>query len=111
MPAPWRMKSFTAFSTTIALPMKAKPHCRFPALKKPSPALTLWLHELSRKDLFAVRVGVLKFRGFFLKPSKIPFTPTGPLSDTDFEPKFEQKGVDKRIGLDMATLSANRSIE
>jgi uncharacterized LabA/DUF88 family protein len=70
-----------------------------------------WLHELSRKDLFAVRVGVLKFRGFVLKKSKIPFTPTLPLTDSDFEAKFEQKGVDMRIGLDMATLSANRSIE
>jgi uncharacterized LabA/DUF88 family protein len=70
-----------------------------------------WLHELSRKDLFAVRVGVLKFRGFVLKQSKIPFTPTAPLTDADFEAKFEQKGVDMRIGLDMATLSANRSID
>ena len=70
-----------------------------------------WLHDLSRKDLFAVRVGVLKFRGFVLKQSKIPFTPTAPLTDSDFEAKFEQKGVDMRIGLDMATLSANGSIE
>lgn len=70
-----------------------------------------WLHELARKDLFAVRIGVLKFRGFFLKQSKIPFTPTAPLTDADFEAKFEQKGVDMRIGLDMATLSANRSID
>ena len=28
-----------------------------------------------------------------------------------FIPDFEQKGVDMRIGLDMATLSANRSVE
>jgi uncharacterized LabA/DUF88 family protein len=70
-----------------------------------------WLHELSRKDLFAIRMGVLKFRGFVLKQSKIPFTPTSPLTDSDFEAKFEQKGVDMRIGLDMATLSANRSID
>jgi len=70
-----------------------------------------WLHELSRKDLFAVRFGVLKFRGFVLKRSRIPFQPTVPLTDTDFEAKFEQKGVDMRIGLDMATLSSNRSVE
>jgi uncharacterized LabA/DUF88 family protein len=70
-----------------------------------------WLHELSRKDLFAVRVGVLKFRGFLLRQSKIPFVPGAPLTDADFEAKFEQKGVDMRIGLDMATLSANRSID
>ena len=70
-----------------------------------------WLHDLSHKDLFAIRVGVLKFRGFILKKSKIPYTPTAPLTDSDFEAKFEQKGVDMRIGLDMATLSANRSVE
>ena len=63
-----------------------------------------WLHQLSHKDLFAIRTGVLKFRGFVLKKSKIPFTPTAPLTDSDFEAKFEQKGVDMRIGLDMATL-------
>ncbi len=31
--------------------------------------------------------------------------------DSDFEPKFEQKGVDMRIGLDMALFSANRAVE
>jgi uncharacterized LabA/DUF88 family protein len=70
-----------------------------------------WLHELSHKDLFAVRSGVLKFRGFILKQSRIPFTPTLPLTDSDFEAKFEQKGVDMRIGLDMATLSSNHSVQ
>ena len=71
-----------------------------------------WLHELSRKDLFAVRTGVLKFRGFALRPARIPFAPGGPpLTDADFEPKFEQKGVDMRIGLDMATISANKSVD
>ena len=68
-----------------------------------------WLHELSRKNLFAVRRGILKFRGFVLR--KIPFNPTGQLSDADFKPQFEQKGVDMRIGLDMAVISANRSVE
>lgn len=46
-----------------------------------------------------------------LKKSKIPFTPTAPLTDADFDAKFEQKGVDMRIGLDMASLSATRSVE
>lgn len=70
-----------------------------------------WLHDLAKKNLFAVRTGVLKFRGFVLKQSRIPFTPTVPLTDADFEAKFEQKGVDMRIGLDMATLAANRSVD
>jgi uncharacterized LabA/DUF88 family protein len=70
-----------------------------------------WLHDLSHNDLFAVRIGVLKFRGFVLRHSRIPFTPSVPLTDEDFEAKFEQKGVDMRIGLDTATLSANHSVD
>ena len=70
-----------------------------------------WLRQLSRKDLLAVRKGVLKFRGFILKRSRIPFTPTVPLTDDDFDARFEQKGVDMRIGLDMATLCGNRSVD
>jgi uncharacterized LabA/DUF88 family protein len=70
-----------------------------------------WLKELSRKDLFAVRGGVLKFRGF--KPKNIPVTTTGgpPVQDTDFSPDFEQKGVDMRIGLDIALFSDTRSVD
>ncbi|MCR9128732.1 MAG: NYN domain-containing protein [Alphaproteobacteria bacterium] len=67
-----------------------------------------WLDELARRNLFAVRRGVLKFRGFV--PKKIPVSPRA-LSDGDFKPSFEQKGVDMRIGLDMAVLAANRSVD
>ena len=67
-----------------------------------------WLHALSHKDLFAVRRGVLKFRGF--KPKKTP-VPSAILTDADFEPIFEQKGVDMRIGLDIAAYSGNHSVD
>jgi uncharacterized LabA/DUF88 family protein len=67
-----------------------------------------WLHALSHKDLFAVRRGVLKFRGF--KPKKTP-VPPAILTDTDFEPIFEQKGVDMRIGLDIAAYSDNQAVD
>jgi len=66
-----------------------------------------WLKELATKDLFAVRRGVLKFRGW--KPKKIPVAPVA-LTDDDFMPDFEQKGVDMRIGLDMATCAATHSV-
>ncbi|MBN9659441.1 MAG: NYN domain-containing protein [Acidobacteria bacterium] len=62
-----------------------------------------WLVDLSCKDYFAVRRGVLKFRGYKLK--RIPYQPMRALVDSDFEPVFEQKGVDMRIGLDIATMS------
>jgi hypothetical protein len=47
-----------------------------------------WLDELSRKDLFAVRRGVLKFRGY--KPVRIPVATTV-LSDADFKADFERR--------------------
>lgn len=67
-----------------------------------------WLHELARKDHFAIRLGVLKFRGF--RPRHIPIGPQN-LTDSDFKPIFEQKGVDMKIGLDIAQFSENRSVD
>jgi len=64
-----------------------------------------WLKSLAAKDLFAVRRGVLKFRGF--KPKRVPISPTA-LTDEDFLPDFEQKGVDMRIGLDIAAYSEKK---
>jgi uncharacterized LabA/DUF88 family protein len=69
---------------------------------------TQWLHELARKDLFAVRLGVLKFRGFKLKQVPIALAP---LTDADFRADFEQKGVDMRIGLDIAHFANTRSVD
>lgn len=68
-----------------------------------------WLVDLSKRELFAVRRGVLKFRGY--KPKVIPIAAGAKLQDTDFSPDFEQKGVDMRIGLDIAIFSANRSVD
>jgi uncharacterized LabA/DUF88 family protein len=70
-----------------------------------------WLKTLSYKDLFSVRLGVLKFRGYLINSNRIPYTPGQPLTDADFHPEFEQKGVDMRIGIDMANLSSNRSVD
>lgn len=66
-----------------------------------------WLRILAEKNLFAVRRGVLKFRGWEPKVLPVGQAPT----DSDFEPRFEQKGVDMRIGLDIASLSAGRVVE
>ena len=68
-----------------------------------------WLHDLAHKDFFAVRRGVLKFRGF--KPKKTPVAPQGQITDADFVPDFEQKGVDMRIGLDIASYAANHAVD
>jgi uncharacterized LabA/DUF88 family protein len=62
-----------------------------------------WLVDLAKMDLIAVRRGILKFRGYKLK--KVPVTGIAALTDADFNPDFEQKGVDMRIGLDIASYS------
>jgi uncharacterized LabA/DUF88 family protein len=55
-----------------------------------------------------VRRGILKFRGF--RPKKTPVPPAN-LTDADFEPVFEQKGVDMRIGLDIAAYTDNKAVD
>ena len=65
-----------------------------------------WMNTLASEDLFAVRRGVLKFRGWVPK-SRVSSPPV----DTDFSPKFEQKGVDMKIGLDVAAYSYGRLVE
>ena len=67
-----------------------------------------WLDILAAKDSFAVRRGILKFRGF--KPKKIPVKSES-LSDDDFYPDFEQKGVDMRLGIDIATFSISKAVD
>jgi uncharacterized LabA/DUF88 family protein len=54
---------------------------------------------------FAVREGVLSFNGWTLKPS---YYGKNPLNDDCFTPNLKQKGVDIKIGLDVAWISFNR---
>ena len=68
-----------------------------------------WLRKLAKTERFAVRRGTLGFRGW--KPKNIPIKGGSPLKDTDFSPIFEQKGVDMRIGLDIASFSNQRSVD
>lgn len=81
------------YSGTVLLPVSGQP--------KTFSGSDRWLHEIAAIDLFAVRRGVLKFRGFQRSRNA-----SKPLKDTDFKPQFEQKGVDMRIGLDIASYSA-----
>ena len=86
---------------TVKLPVSGDPYT-FAGSDK-------WMEDLARKDLFAVRRGVLKFRGY--KPKHTPVNPIAQLADTDFVADFEQKGVDMRIGLDIATYSAHGCVD
>ena len=67
-----------------------------------------WLTDLAKRERFAVRRGSLGFRGW--KPRNIPIS-ASPLRDEDFVPVFEQKGVDMRIGLDIAEFSEKKTVE
>ena len=87
------------YNGTARLPVSGIPHT--------FTSSAAWLDDLASRDLFAVRKGVLKFRGFV--PKKTPVPENHVLTDDDFKPLFEQKGVDMRIGLDIANYAQNRS--
>jgi uncharacterized LabA/DUF88 family protein len=89
------------YSGTVKLPVSGTDHTYV--------ANDAWLHALSYKELFAVRRGVLKFRGFVPRTranQQAGVVPNKTFTDADFKPQFEQKGVDMRIGLDVAAYSA-----
>jgi uncharacterized LabA/DUF88 family protein len=67
-----------------------------------------WLVDISKLDKFAVRRGSLGFRGW--KPKNTPIAANS-ITDADFSPIFEQKGVDMRIGLDIADFSERKSVD
>jgi uncharacterized LabA/DUF88 family protein len=70
------------------------------------------LSDLAREELVAVRRGVLKFRGWQrTKTSLVAGVPAAALTDADFAAKWEQKGVDLRIGLDIVTMTESRGVE
>lgn len=68
-----------------------------------------WLDDIAKLERFAVRRGTLGFRGW--KPKAVPIDGNRTLTDNDFSPIFEQKGVDMRIGLDIANFAKTLSVE
>ena len=82
---------------------------------KQADARKRFLSEIGQMDLVALRCGETRPRGWqltdkYLDSIKDGTTPAAPLP-TDYELRFEQKGVDMRIGIDVATLSLNRYVE
>ncbi|MFL0499927.1 NYN domain-containing protein [Staphylococcus arlettae] len=73
--------------------------------------------ELSNKDFVAMRLGDTFFRGWKLKNPVLEkirkgiIKDTSKLTDDDFTPDFQQKGVDIKIGLDVAWLSNNNILD
>jgi uncharacterized LabA/DUF88 family protein len=70
---------------------------------------TGFLDDLATRDRFAVRRGSLSFRGW--KPNRWDWAEGEAPEDEDFDPIFEQKGVDMRIGLDIASFAERRTID
>ena len=71
---------------------------------------------IEREPHVAVRRGVLVFHGWKLNPQverrlirQSSHNPE-PITDSDIRPNFTQKGVDMRIGLDIATLALKRLV-
>ncbi|MEX1118160.1 MAG: NYN domain-containing protein [Terrimicrobiaceae bacterium] len=73
-----------------------------------------FFQEMGQMDFVALRRGELKARGWELtekfKKALIKGN-AAPFSATDIYPAFQQKGVDMRIGIDVATLSLKRLVD
>lgn len=75
-----------------------------------------FIEKLEHENDVAVRRGELKFKGWKLRSSIANqlISPSASSSRTvvasDLQPNFKQKGVDMRIGLDIATLALKRLV-
>jgi uncharacterized LabA/DUF88 family protein len=67
--------------------------------------MTQLLKDIKLLPFFAVREGLLSFQGWTLKKSCYG---KSPLTDDCFAPNLKQKGVDIKIGLDVAWVSFNK---
>ena len=60
----------------------------------------------------ALRMGDLRFRGWTLNMGRIPADePQVEITADDLRPNVHQKGVDMRIGLDIASLTLKKQVE
>jgi uncharacterized LabA/DUF88 family protein len=78
--------------------------------------LTVHNHKLHKElkgiDYFALRMGEVRFRGWELDSRKLPNQGTEhQVVADDFRPSLQQKGVDMRIGLDIASLSLKKQVD
>jgi uncharacterized LabA/DUF88 family protein len=70
--------------------------------------------DLGQMDYVALRRGEIKPRGWKFTPAFHKDLMNGqpaPLTAADVYPNFQQKGVDMRIGIDVATLALKRLVE
>ncbi|MDM3869890.1 NYN domain-containing protein [Porticoccus sp. W117] len=70
------------------------------------------LAELAKEDYFALRMGEVRFRGWELKRNILPTDSSRcEITSEYLRPSLQQKGVDMRIGLDIASLSLKQQVD
>lgn len=95
------------FGGSVSVPLSGEPYDfgSRPGFEK----LMSFINKVKLLPYFAVREGVLSFEGWSLKP-KAYASKTGAISvnPEDFKVSLKQKGVDTKIGLDIAWVSYER---
>ncbi len=75
-------------------------------------ANTKILHALSREPYFALRLGEIAFRGWGIRNAQLQGNSESiNVTSEDLRPDIQQKGVDMRIGLDIASLTLKKQVE
>lgn len=70
------------------------------------------LQELKTLEYFALRMGEVRFRGWELDQKRLPNEQVEhQITADDFRPSLQQKGVDMRIGLDIASLALKKQVD
>ena len=72
------------------------------------------LNDLRKEPFFAIRLGELTFRGWLVRPNKLKAGGNRTslnIESGDLKPNVQQKGVDLRIGLDIAALALKHHVE
>ena len=72
------------------------------------------LKDLTKEPFFAVRLGEVIFRGWLVKQKKLEARgkqTSLTIQSGDLTPNIQQKGVDLRIGLDIAALTLKNHVE
>jgi uncharacterized LabA/DUF88 family protein len=71
-----------------------------------------FLRDLCKLPNVSIRQGDLVLRGWRVRPGRMPdHESTVTLTADDLEPDIQQKGVDMRIGLDIASLTMKRHVD
>ena len=88
-----------------------KPGGRRAFAQEPLTKHNLRLHqELKKMDYFALRMGEVRFRGWEIAANLPADADNHNITAADLRPSLQQKGVDMRIGLDIASLTLKEAL-